>query len=121
MTGQFSITGVQNGNYIISSAPSKQWGGVDPLDALLINRYYINLFNTSDALATKAADVSSDGTVNPQDALMINRRYISSIYSFNVKDWVSEIIGITINNSDLNQNIKVICAGDINNSYTPPK
>ena len=72
------------GIYTFSATMNKQWGGVNPIDALMTNRNYIKLYNFKDNLYKQAADVNKDGKVNPIDALLINRRYIKLISSFNL-------------------------------------
>lgn len=82
---------------------------VNPIDTLLINRYYIKLVNLS-WLYLKAADVNWDWKVNPIDALLINRYYIKTInnfvawlYVFEERDMAVCLSsdGITINENEI--------------------
>ena len=107
-------------NYTIKVAQQKQWGGVTPVDALAINRFFVKLVKSfGDALKKTAADVNGDGNINPSDALTINRRFVKLIKSFPAGDWISDTNGITVYGSNLSTNIKIICTGDVNGSYIP--
>ena len=76
-TGHFIFTNLSSDTYIITANTSKAWGGGNPLDALLVNRYFIKAITAfGDALKKSAADVNSDDKINPIDALLINRRFI---------------------------------------------
>jgi hypothetical protein len=51
---------------------------------------------------------------------MVNKRYIGTIEIFGkVSDWLFESFNVTVNNSVVIQNIKGICAGDVNGDYDP--
>ena len=58
-----------------------------------------------------------DKKINPVDALSVNKRYIGLINRFGIFDWLFENIKITIKDDNIIQNIKAICAGDVNCSY----
>lgn len=117
--GIYKLQKLTDGNYTIKIVPSEPWGGVEPTDALLVNRYYIGVYKFKDGLKKRAADVNVDGKINPLDALLINRRYIKSINSFKAGDWILDNNIIKIDSINLNNNIKVICTGDVNGSYVP--
>jgi hypothetical protein len=116
-SGNYRIEGLQNGIYKIYASTASQPGGFDPLDGLLINKYFIKTYTFQDNLCLGAADVNNDLSVNLQDALLVSRRYINLISSFSAGDWLSEKINITINKNNLHQNIRLICFGDVNASY----
>ena len=44
---------------------TKPWGGGNPLDALLINRYYIRVYNFASNLKFTAGDVNLDSQIYP--------------------------------------------------------
>ena len=69
-------------------------------------------------LKKKAADVNKDGNIDPFDALLVNRRYIKAIYSFKAVDWQT-INNVVVQGRNANENIKVICTGDVDGSYIP--
>lgn len=117
--GKYVFSKLTNQTYYITAKTAKLWGGVNPLDALLINRTYIGLNKFNDELYSLAADVNIDSKINPVDALMVNRRYIKIINSFKQSDWIFEKTGIKIKDFDVYQNIKAVCTGDVNGSYIP--
>lgn len=120
-TGHYIFNNVYNGNYTLLPAPNTLpvWGGVNPADALLIDRSYISLYNFTDGLLKRAGDINEDGKVNPIDALLINRRYIHLINKFKVSDWLFDNLNVTVNGDNVIHNIKAVCAGDVNGSYKP--
>lgn len=109
-----------NGTYKISCKTTKRWGGVNPLDALLVGNNFIGKYTIPDAMKKLAADVNNDKKINPIDALMINRRYIGIIDKFYVSDWLFSNPTVNITGYDVFKNISAICAGDVNGSYTQP-
>lgn len=115
--GKYLFTEIQPGKYYIETEINKTWGGVDPVDALIINRKYLNLFSFTDKMKENAADVNIDKIINPIDALMINRRYLKLLKAFKAGDWLYQKDLIDVTNSDINYNIKAICFGDANGSY----
>jgi hypothetical protein len=120
--GKFTFNNLRNGTYLLtaqSSQSSAHWGGGNPTDALLVNRFYIGGYNFNDNLKQEAADVNKDGKIYPTDALLINKRYVNSINSFKAGDWIFETKTITINGKDMFLNIKGICVGDVNATYIP--
>ncbi len=115
-----------NGNYKLVASSLKKWGGSNPVDALLVCKNYIglNIIPGIPSLKKIAADVNNDFKINPVDALLINRRYIGVINHFSDKnnvsipDWIFNNPSIKIETADINKNIIVICAGDVNGSYS---
>lgn len=118
-SGNYSFNRKDNGTYKIIIKPAYIWGGANPVDALQVNRNYIKLFNFSDALKKKSADVNRDGVINPVDALLINRRYLKLVSSFKAGDWLIDSNTIKIAGNDITRNIKIICTGDVDGSYNP--
>ncbi|MBP7496502.1 MAG: hypothetical protein KA792_02415, partial [Bacteroidales bacterium] len=117
--GDYFFTNLQNDKYYIECNNTAKAGGYNPVDALFVNRYYLKLVGFGNNLRKRAADVNIDNNVNPIDALMINRRYIGILKSFKSPDWLFETDTIELSDSDLLYNIKSLCAGDNNGSYTP--
>jgi len=117
-----------NGTYTLSTSTTIKWGGVNPVDALLVNKHYVGLPMPYiwDALETLAGDVNNDKAINPVDALLINKRYVGLINKFTDKnanvlpDWLFTIPTVTIDNLGITQNIKALCLGDVNASYILP-
>ena len=118
--GNFEFEYLNIGNYILTAKTNLIWGGGNPLDALLVNRYYIGAIKSfSDELKKTAADVNNDGKINPLDALLINRRYIGIVKKFQSGDWVFQKDSLNLKES-ISNNIKGICVGDVNASYNVP-
>lgn len=116
--GAFNLYNLTDGTYTLICNTSKAWGGSNPVDALLANRNFIGVYSITDPLKKKAADVNNDNKINPIDALMINRRYIGSLKKFTNPDWLFETPTVVITGADVIQNIKAICTGDVNGSYS---
>jgi hypothetical protein len=104
---------------MLNCRTDKAWGGVNPIDALIINRNYIGLYKFTDPLLQTAADVNGDIKINPVDALMVNRRYIGIIPKYKVSDWLFSNPSFKIDGSSVIRNIQAVCAGDVNGSYVP--
>ncbi len=121
ISGYYRFINIRNGKYLLNPVIFKKWGGVNPIDALFVNRYYIRLVNFKNILMKKAADVNNDKSINPSDALTINRRYIKILNSFKSGDWLFDNDTLIINRADLLYNIKASCFGDVNGSYIPKK
>ena len=118
-TGYYSFNAIPNGNYTIEIIANYTWGGVNTTDALLVNRYYIGIYNFKDLLTKKAADVNIDNNINTLDALFIIRRYIQMTSSFKAGDWLVDDNNINVNGQNITKNIKMICTGDVDGSYIP--
>ena len=121
ISGLFKFQNLLNGTYkLVCGKTPMKWGGANPLDALTVNRYFINLITAfGDAHKKTAADINNDGKINPTDALTINRRYVGLISKFGIPDWLFDSPTIVINNASLEGFPKAICAGDVDGSYKP--
>jgi hypothetical protein len=120
-TGTYKFFGVPNGTYnLVGGKTAMKWGGCNPVDALTVNKYYVGIikaFGRDNVLRKSAANVNKDAYINPLDALMINRRFLNFIKHFDIPDWVYESQTVTVTDISVLQDIKVICAGDVNGSY----
>ena len=74
--GGFNFKNNPNGSYLLTCKTSKSWGVATPVDALLVNRYYIGAYKISDPMKLLAADVNNDKKINPLDAIADNRSNI---------------------------------------------
>jgi hypothetical protein len=119
ITGAYKILNVSNGTYNLAGGKTAmKWGGCNPVDALTVNRYYVGLIKTfGDELRKTAADINNDGKINPSDALTINWRYVGLIKNFSIPDWLYDSHSVLVSDVSVLQDIKVICAGDVNGSY----
>jgi hypothetical protein len=118
-SGAYIINNIKAGTYRLDGSATKKWGGVDPLDALLVNKYYTGLFKFTDYLKKRASDVNGDKTTNPLDAMIINKRYVGLINKYPSPDWIFGNDTINVG-SNLSHNFLSLCRGDANASYTPP-
>ncbi len=116
--GAFVINNVQNGDYTLSAKTSISWGGVNATDALLVKKYAIGAISLS-ALRKRAADVNLSSSINATDALSISKRTIGLISSFPAGDWMFEKDSLTVSGTNISDDLKGVCVGDVNGSYVP--
>ena len=117
--GNYSFLTVPAGNYILHCTSTSAWGGANSADALLIMKHYSAIAFLS-GLNLTAADVNHSLSVNALDALLVSKRFTSQISSFAAGDWSFEEPAIVASGTGLmTQNIKALCFGDVNGSYTP--
>ena len=118
-SGNFSVSGLNPGNYIVSLSKNDEFSQVNSTDALLAIRYFAGLVQF-DSLQVLSGDVNNDAIVNSTDALQIIRRFVGNINSFTKPDWIFSPQTININlTQNVNLVIKGIITGDVNRSYTP--
>ncbi len=119
-SGNYHFSDVLPGQYSLTAKTNKAIYKIRPIEALMVNRNYLNLFTIKSELKKKAADVTGDKKITPIDALFINRHYLGLIKKFNVPLWIFENPSFEITNSDLmNINFKGISIGDIDGLYIP--
>jgi len=116
--GNFTISGLPPGNYILTAGTSTNFGGVNSVDALLIMKYFVGLEQLS-GLRLQAANLNQEGGVNSIDALLAMKRFVGMISTFPCGDWLFEGYPVTVQNTVVIQNLKAVCAGDVNGSYVP--
>ncbi len=116
--GNFTLTSLPPGDYILTAGTSAGFGGVNSVDALLIMKHFVGL-ETLTGLRLQAANLNQDGSVNSIDALMAMKRFVGMITSFPAGDWIFEGYTIAVQNTTIVQNLKGICSGDVNGSYIP--
>jgi len=131
--GFYHFSAVQSGVYTVTGKTHKPWGGVNSTDAVKVKRHFAGseLFTTS--LRIHAGDVNSSFGINTTDAVKITRRFVGSDTLFTRGDWnfekpfggdtinVSPNLNdtIVVNGSNLVQDFKGICIGDVNGSNVP--
>jgi hypothetical protein len=118
LNGNYAFPAVPGGNYIITAGTSLPFGGVNSVDALLIMKYFVGLEQLS-GLRLQAANLNQDGSVNSIDALLAMKRFVGLISTFPISDWLFEGYPVSVQSSGIVQNIKALCAGDVNGSYVP--
>ncbi|HOY32564.1 MAG TPA: T9SS type A sorting domain-containing protein [Bacteroidales bacterium] len=104
--------------YLIDASAVFPWGGVNSTDALLVRRASIGL-SVLNRLQDTAADVNHSNTISSTDALLIRRRVVGQIDNFQIKDIVFLKDTIVLADTNITHDIKTLCAGDVNGSFTP--
>jgi hypothetical protein len=120
-SGNFAIFTI-DGVYVLDASSSKAWGGLGNVDVINTRRKISNQI-TFTALQNKAADVNLSNTVNIQDPLIMRQKIAAGnnpIPNWKIANYVFETPTVTVSGSNVVQNIKSLCGGDVNNSYTPP-
>jgi hypothetical protein len=116
-TGNFSIYAL-DGTYVLDANCSKAWGGVNLLDVILL-RQKLALSVTFTALQNKAADVNVNNQVNLLDVIYIRQKLVNTTTNWTIANYVFENPTVTLSGSNVVQNIKGLCGGEVNKSYTP--
>ena len=120
-TGEYFFANVQPGTYHVKVKCNIMFGGSGgATDALMILRHFVGLPPLLTGLKLAAADVDASGYAGVADALMIERRFVGQINSFPSGNWIFENPAIQVLNTDIIQDIKGLCFGDVNGSYIPP-
>lgn len=119
LAGECTFYNIDTGNYIVKASSTAMVNGVNSTDALLIRKYLTGSY-TPDSLQLRAADVNGSGTINSTDALQVRRRVAGLDQTFSAGDWIFSTSNVNINGGNLKTEIKGICTGDVNSSYTPP-
>jgi len=138
--GDFDFRPLDVGDYLLTGASTKAWGGMTTFDATLILRYVggVTGYDVLTNLQKRAADVNMTNTANgitTFDATIILRTAAAG----NVKpaQWTAPDfifdgpypsvpyglgLGVTVGgpNANLMQNLRTLCSGDLNGSYNPP-
>ncbi len=117
-TGEFTLSGIQDGNYSLDAFCTKAWGGCNATDALLILTYFTGT-STLSGLRLKAGDSDNSGYVNSVDALLVAKRFVGIQNYFPAGDWVFEKPLIAVSGSNITINLKGLCVGEVDGSYIP--
>ncbi|HRY32191.1 MAG TPA: hypothetical protein P5531_04420 [Bacteroidales bacterium] len=117
------------GDYTLKVSVTKKSGGYNAMDSYLIVRHFVGMTPALTGINLVAADVNGSGGIpGSADELAIVRRFIHMIPSFmppNVPppgrpDWVSETHTVILTDGTTETvNIRVLCTGDVNGSFTP--
>ncbi|MBP7496148.1 MAG: immunoglobulin domain-containing protein [Bacteroidales bacterium] len=117
--GYFKFSNLKSGTFFLKYKIFRNCGGINPVDALFINKYFLGIYKFTDYIKQLAADVLADSKILPTDALYINRYFLGIIKRFTPNEWVIYPNEILIDNKDVFLDIKAICVGDVNGSYIP--
>ncbi|MBP7496667.1 MAG: S8 family serine peptidase [Bacteroidales bacterium] len=116
INGYYCFKKLPVGIYYVEAKPVLTPNGVNPIDALIINKAFLKLFTIKDDILKIAANVNKDEVISPIDALLVNRYFLSIIKKFPKGDWYSENIQVNLDRN-ISLNIRCICFGDVNASF----
>ncbi len=117
--GSYSFTGLEAGLFTIQLQHNGQWGGVNSVDALGVLKHFTGI-STLQGLRLQAADVNQSAYINSVDALDVAKRFVGFLNSFANGDWIFEETSLNLLQSEQQvQNIKGICTGDVDGSFSP--
>jgi hypothetical protein len=128
--GYYEITNVPTGSYTLTGATTKVAGGVQSADALLVQRYLLNALSLTN-LQKRASDVNTSNSITVADPLAIKRKVLVPTYNWVAPAYVFDgpfgtpnpVLGgipINVTTADVTQELRTLCSGDVNGSYTPP-
>lgn len=117
-SGNYSFTGIADGNYTIEAGASKPWGGVTASDVLLFKKHIAGITPLS-GIFLASGDVNGNGSVTASDVLLIRKRIATIINSFSVGDWLFDPDPLTVNGGNVTQSFNGLTYGDANGSYQP--
>jgi len=115
-SGNYSMSGYANGNYILDAQIGYNSGGINSTDALLVNRYFTSLISLT-PLRARAGDVNGTQITNSADALLISRRITNLLTSFSVGNFVNNKPTINAQGNPLSVSIRALSTGDVNGSF----
>jgi hypothetical protein len=117
-SGNFSIYAI-DGTYVLDANCSKAWGGLNVQDVILL-RQKISLLVTFTALQNKAADVNVNNLVNVQDVIYMRQKIaLLNPTQWTIANYVFETPTVTLSGSNVVQNFKGLCGGDVNRNFVP--
>lgn len=126
--GYYELTNVNTGSYSLTAASTSAWGGVQSADALLVQRYLLNGLSLTN-LQKRAADVNLSNSITVADPLSIKRKVLVPTYNWVAPNFVFDgpfgtppVLGglpVNVNNSNVNQELRTLCSGDVNGSFSP--
>jgi uncharacterized protein (TIGR02145 family) len=115
-SGNYSMSGYANGNYILDARIGYNSGGINSTDALLVNRHFTSLISLT-PLRARAGDVNGNQITNSGDALLISRRITNLLSSFAVGNYVNDKATINSQGNPLSVSMRALSTGDVNGSF----
>lgn len=119
-TGDYSLSAI-DGVFNLYVDCNKAWGGLSMSDVIRARQALVSAVTLTTAQG-KAADVNLSGALQLQDIVAMRQR----IANLNPAAWIAPnyvfepvTLTITTGSGATTQNIKGLCAGDVNGSYTP--
>ena len=102
-SGNYSFEEIADGDYTITSATSKPWGGVSATDVLLYKKHIANITQLT-GIFLASGDVNASGNLSASDLLLIKKRIGAVITSFPTGDWLFDNVPFTVSGSNVSQN-----------------
>jgi len=119
-SGMYSFNIATSGTYTIKVSSNATAGGFNSTDALIVLKHFVNVSHLT-GIYLSAANVDQIVHVNSLDAFYIQRRFSGIITTFPNGDWFFEQASQVVNTGEsYTINLKGLCYGDVNGSYTPP-
>jgi hypothetical protein len=117
-SGNYSMFAI-DGVYVLDANSAKVWGGLSQVDVIRLRQKLANLV-TFTALQTKTADVNQTNSVNIFDVTVM-RQKLANIpnIQWKIANYVFEMPTVTVNGSNMTQNIKSLAGGDVDKSWVP--
>lgn len=119
-SGVYAFAPFNSGNYQMTITPAAPWGGVNATDALLILNHFAQITPLT-GMNLAAADVNYSHTVNGTDALFVLKRWAGMITAFPAGDYLYHTDTLIVNGSQVTNDLKMLCFGDVNASNAPAK
>ncbi|MHC1707313.1 MAG: FISUMP domain-containing protein [Bacteroidales bacterium] len=116
--GQFFFCSSNPGLYFLNFSSHLAIGGINATDAVQALRQFL-LNDILNGIQLKAADVNQSGYVNSSDALLIAKYFTGLVSTFIAGDWLIEPDTVLLDNEVIYRELKGICYGDPDGSYTP--
>jgi hypothetical protein len=119
-TGNYSFY-VIDGTYVLDGTSAKTWGGLNLQDVILVRKKISNQV-TFTAMQTKASDVNQSNSINLQDPIVMRQKIanVNPLPNWKIANYVFETPTIVVSGVNVTQNLKSLCGGDSNKSFTPP-
>ncbi len=128
--GYYEITGISDGSYKLYGATTKTGGGITTADGITVARFAVGI-GTLTNLQLRSADVNKSNSISTSDGILVKRRAVglSSTWAapvyvfdgpFGAPNPVLDGMPVTVSGSDVNKELRTICSGDVNGSFTPP-
>lgn len=127
--GSYIVRPVNNGTYTLTGATTKAGGGVQSADALLVQRYLLNALTLTN-LQKRSSDVNLSNSITVADPLAIKRKVLVPSFNWAAPAYVFDgpfgtppVLGgipVTVSGANVSVELRTLCSGDVNGSFTPP-
>ncbi len=117
--GNYSVSGLTDGNYKITITTVKPAGGYNSIDIYLIRQKLAGLISFS-SIQQKAADINNNSSLSSLDVLPLRQKIANLVCpNWLIPNYVYYPNSCTISGADVTLNIRSLCGGDVNGSFIP--